>query len=223
MWTRHRGKRKVVATDRCESVFSSAIFLHLPSGCSNADPVLSAQEASATRRPAEAFLSFFTVKKNRSRLKSSPANLTLEQWLKVKVRSIKGGSELSHSTRIFGTGNQTSAQFQPRRPWWWRTRLSAGRWPSTGMRHKVKSVILRWRNLQRAAATLFPLYLLRLTVGFAAVVHEARAVALERRVNDLRRHNKELRDFSPTHQPGILFGQWHIWDELTSLFLRAMK
>lgn len=63
------------------------------------------------------------------------------------------------------------------------------------MRHRLKSVILRSRNLQRAAITLFPVYLLRLTVGFAAVVHEAGAVALQRCVNDLRRHKKELRDF----------------------------
>lgn len=123
----------------------------------------------------------------------------------------------SVSTRIFGTGSQTSAQFQPRRPWWWRTRLSAGRWPSTGVKHKLKSVISRLRNLLRAAVTVFPVYLLRLTVGFAAVVHKARAVALQRRVNDLRRHNKELKDF------GVFFGQWHIWYQLTSLFFRAMK
>lgn len=42
---------------------------------------------------------------------------------------------------------------------------------------------------------MFPVYLLCLTVGFAAVVHKAGAVALERRVNDLRGHGKELREF----------------------------
>lgn len=59
----------------------------------------------------------------------------------------------------------------------------------------VKSVILGSRYLQRVAVTLFPVYLLCLTVGFAAVVHKAGAVALERCVNDLRGHGKELREF----------------------------
>lgn len=42
---------------------------------------------------------------------------------------------------------------------------------------------------------MFPVYLLCLTVGLTAVVHKPGTVALERCVNDLRGHNKELRDF----------------------------
>lgn len=67
-------------------------------------------------------------------------------------------------------------------------------WPLTVHWNETQTKVSRLKK--SAGVTLFPLYLLRLTVGFTAVVHEARAVALQRCVDDLRRHNKELRDFS---------------------------
>lgn len=133
---------QAAATNRCESIFSIAIFLHFPSGCSNADPVLSAQEAPATRRPAEAFLRLFAVKKDESELKSSQLTWSYNSDWRLKWAQFMEEVN-SASTRIFGTGNQRSAQFQPGRPWWWRIQLSAGRWPSTRTRHKRKISHLR--------------------------------------------------------------------------------
>lgn len=82
------------------------------------------------------------------------------------------------------------------------------------MRHGLRSVILSLSNLQRAVVALFPVYLLRLTVGFAAVVHEARTVALQRGVNDLKGQKKEFRDFGKQ-----LFSVPH----LTSTYLVVFK
>lgn len=46
-------------TDRCESTLSTAVFLHLPTSCSNTNSVLPTQEASAAGCSTEAFLCFF--------------------------------------------------------------------------------------------------------------------------------------------------------------------
>lgn len=71
-------------TDRCESIFPIAIFLHLPSGCPNANPVLSTQESPAARRSTKAFLCFFAVNKDSLKLKSLQLsishNITNEQF-----------------------------------------------------------------------------------------------------------------------------------------------